>query len=66
MVERLRRVPFDIVKHVRSGGVPRPVNLAPDPLGFQRREEEAFHGGVVAGMEVKDPVRTQTRTKRTA
>jgi hypothetical protein len=38
MVERLRKS-LDVIEHVRSGDVARPVGLAADPLGSQQREE---------------------------
>ena len=37
---------FDVVEHVRPGIVSRPVELARDALGFQRREE-ALHRRIV-------------------
>lgn len=37
---------LDVVEHIRAGVIPRPVDLADDPLGPERREK-AFHGCIV-------------------
>ena len=40
---------LDIIEHIGSCLVPRPVGFSRDPFGFQRREE-AFHRSIVPAV----------------